>query len=399
MSTCVEVAEFVSRESGRPELVTDFRGGDFTPTTTCLNLIDKAHKYLDRRFSHENREISARFPIGAGDYVLTLPAGLKFITRVDIETSDGSIIPCGGLERRTLAQLRDRYGEVFGAIPRALPREWCRNAIAPIVNILTNGSFDSSVAPWRIVGDNGELVYEDGTAKLVSTQSGVLAGGQMFYTFPSTRDLRGFIFDFEIKEITTGTSLIIGLQTNGILEYAVLAATATVGFSSIVLVDNFNEDILAACEGVFIGTLSAAGKFIRFDNFKLYHTVDLGVVLGNEATFARGDFIFMPPSDSAYTLVIYYAAHAANMTENDDISWWSDKHPDVLELAIKRQIAIDLNRNKTEEKDYEDDIETAILDLETDAVLEAQQGGPETRHIAWRGESTRRRPRWRLGGD
>jgi len=210
----------------------DYSDGDFTPTAVFLRIINKAHRFLDLRLSHEDRGVEFREAMSQGQYLLDTPEGLKYIVRIDIEDGDGKVLPEGGLQRVSIDWLRDKYGKVFSQVEAGTPRYWARER------------FDPSS------GDDGIVV--------------------------------------------------------------------------------------------------------------------------------------MPPAKDDCTVIIHSARYAVEMNDDSDVSWWSDKHPDILELAIKRQIAIDLSRNKTEQNDYEVDIEKAILDVETDVAMEKYAGPPVTRRFGWR---------------
>lgn len=500
MQTLLDVSEQAARELARPELVVDFNGGDFTPTPTFLRVINAAHRHLDRRHSHESRSVAARVPLHAGQWHLPAPPGLKHVTRLDLEDSDGRILPPGGLERRTLAFLRDQYGQSFGDVAPGLPLEWARNSLpAPptVVDMLAldwdvltgprSNYFEPGVFPeeergvdaslytmqtqlavppgqWHLVIEwensledgassesvvqlsgalNGLLVDAAGlehtgagphfiSESFISESEEILTlsiaseatgGGPMAWSFmrcwvtgaaPPTgpgpgqlavshSDLfavnaagSGFAWDnLDPLQLVTA-QYHLAAPVSGPVRFSVEIESG--GLSVAVYAPGDSVDgtdyLYVAATGDYTIARSTPWSYVSFiigqnvtESSPGQYEAPRGALVGlthDEPVKVMGELVVMPPADQDYTAVIHHAAHAPALLEAGDVSWWSDKHPDILMLAIKRQVELDLNRNKTGVRDYDEDIEGAVYDLETDAAMESQAGPSRAFRFGWR---------------
>lgn len=358
MNTCVDISEQVASELARPELVVDYNGEDFTPTPTFLRIMNAAHQHLDRRFSHENRSEVTRLPLAQGQWWLDLPAGLKYISRIDLEDADGNIVPNGGLGRRTLAYLRDRYGQTFGLVAEGQPQEWAR-AIGEVIagaEKIENGDFAADLSGWTA---SQGWTWEDGVAKF--SYPGI--GGTLSQLF-TEQDLSGNTLRFDAV-LSAGATVTI--QFWGITGFP---APIFVAYDNITASGSYEIALPPLTRAGISFLCLTAGAVVTLDNVSI-------------ATDDEADCVVMPPADQAYTAVVYHTAYASPWVENTDVSWWSDKHPDILVLAIKRQVELELNRNSTGVKDYDSTLELALFDVETDAGMESQAGPTEAFRFGW----------------
>lgn len=376
MSTCVEISRDVVEDVRRPELVADYNGGDYTPTRAFLRVINAAHRHLDRRCSHENREYVYRIPIGVGQFAVNTPDELKYITRIDLDDgSDNTIVPFEGLSRVEHSFLRDLYAKRFSTVDTGSPVYWCRNEISQVVSVLRNPDFATAIAPWTI-RLFGTLAFDAGTAELTTAADPDLLlsdGAQMMYTFDAPLDLRFFTFGFDVTAISgAGITLRVGVMSDDVMTNVTLTSSATVAAFTNTLSDIFSDTILSSAQAIEVRIVAAAGASINVDNMNLYERAD-----------EQGSLIVMPPADKTYTLVINYGAYALEMASNSDTTRWSRKNPDILVLAIKRQIEIDMNRNSTGVKDYDEALEVALFDVETDNGMEETSGRRVEQRFGW----------------
>lgn len=123
MSTLVQISEQVARELGRPELVSDFNGGTYTPTATFLRIIKSAHILLDDRGERRDETIVYTQSLAAGEYEVDLLFDLHTIDSVDLETSTTRSVP---LIQRTYEAMRELYPEPFSGVTTGEPSSWCR---------------------------------------------------------------------------------------------------------------------------------------------------------------------------------------------------------------------------------------------------------------------------------
>jgi hypothetical protein len=79
--------------------------------------------------------------------------------------------------------------------------------------------------------------------------------------------------------------------------------------------------------------------------------------------------LFWPPADGNYTVEINGLFYSPDLASDDDHSFWSTVHPEILLMAANRQMEIDY-RNTQGVKDWEAAIQTEILGLGKDLVEE-----------------------------
>lgn len=228
MATLVQIAFAVADELGRPELVTNFNGADYTPTATLLRMINAAQERLDNLVDHPAEELRADLSVVEGDYLVTLPTFLQHIERLDLESSTTRTT----LEKRDESWMRANYAEPFADQAEGIPINWSR------------------------------------------------------YT-PTTA-------------ITNARQLLI-----------------------------------------------------------------------------------MPPADAAYTLCVTGRKYLTAFASNSDTTWWSVAHPNILIKMVKRTIAYELNRNKTEVEDWDSEIREDVYEIERQQGVEDMAGDIKTRYLGW----------------
>lgn len=388
---CVEISEAVARELARPELVTDFNGGDFTPTSEFLHLINKAHLHLDRLNDHENDAITSRMSLSSGAFGIALPEHVKYIRRIDLEDSTGNIVPLGGLTRVDIAWLRDRFGQQFDLESPGEPKYWARNGVRVVEqssNGILNGEFSQGLLHWRTlpidIRPDGDSPYEsvEGTPSV--------SGGQLILNknggYPEAPDAVYQIFDeqpegrvlsIEVDSIESGVFLYVYLRLTegGDIENSTAAGSliiSTSGTHTLEATGDFNTITL------LVGG-NEQDKTVVIEQV----SIDLDISVSSDPTEGL-DIVTMPPADRDYTAVIHHTQYATAMSANGDESWWSAHHPDVLELSIKRQIARDINRNQTEVREYDSDLVVALDDLNAYASREEHTGPLVTYRLGWR---------------
>ena len=77
MPTLEDICYAVSTELGRPELVEDYAGADYTPTPTLLRMVKTAHRYLDRFVEQPNEKREVAILVSQGQYMARLPETLQ----------------------------------------------------------------------------------------------------------------------------------------------------------------------------------------------------------------------------------------------------------------------------------------------------------------------------------
>ncbi len=79
--------------------------------------------------------------------------------------------------------------------------------------------------------------------------------------------------------------------------------------------------------------------------------------------------VFLPPADGDYVIEVVGNFYNMSLSADTDSSFWSGQHPDVLIMAIMRQLEI-FNRNTAGVKDWEASIDTAVIGIDMDAAKE-----------------------------
>lgn len=228
MSTLVQIAQAVSTELGRPELVVSWATADYTPTPTLLRMINAAQTRLTDMIDAPFERLRAEIAVAQGDYLITLPQIWQDIDQVDLESTTARTT----LVKREERWMRENYTEPFANVDQGIPLDWSR--------------------------------YSPTTA------------------------------------ITNARQLLL-----------------------------------------------------------------------------------LPPADAAYTLCVTGSKCVADFSANSDTSWWSVAKPNILVKMVKRVIAYELNRNRTEVADWDAEIREDIFEIERQQGVEDMAGDIETRRLGY----------------
>lgn len=368
MATLQDISRQVSSELARPELVADFANADYTPTATFLRIINAAGRRLERMVDYvpEFRRISKE--IVAGQYFVNLPKQLQYIDQIDIENSTSRY----QLEPQSDRWMREKFDEPFDNVDVGQPLYWSRWIPdgERFENLVVNGDFASDTSSWTESG--GILSWSAGKAKLASSG----AGSGMYQEFSPAIDIRGHRLNFSVSTSGNVTNYWVSLW-NGATGIIMLPLDT----DGLVYIDErmayfveqglqTQEDVDAvvqACDKIAVVMLGDSGAYIEVDNVSI-----------NTALSSTGNLLIMPPADAAYTLYVKSKVYTDEMVDLSDTTWWSNRHPDLLVTFVKRQIAVELNRNQTEVSEYDDEIAPQLFEIERCAAAEEQAGGPET---------------------
>lgn len=78
----------------------------------------------------------------------------------------------------------------------------------------------------------------------------------------------------------------------------------------------------------------------------------------------------MPPCDADRTLRIHATWYSQDLTADGDKSFWTARHPDLLERATRLQIETDLHRNSEGQRDFRVSLQEDVQDIYFDLVEE-----------------------------
>lgn len=119
-----------------------------------------------------------------------------------------------------------------------------------------------------------------------------------------------------------------------------------------------------------------SGVSFNGDIYLLSYGVVLRIILASDAILQPADLLFMPPSSESITMEVLGGAYAYEMREDSDVSWWSDRHPEILVRAARMQLEIDRHRNSTGVKDFVEMLLADVKSIYHEQVAERTAGPP-----------------------
>lgn len=372
MANLVEISEQVASELGRPELVTNYATGDYTPTAMFLRIINAAVKRLERLVDYHAEFRMVPVDVESGQYFVNIPKELAYIDSIDLESTTARY----RMEPRSEVWMREFYPEPFASVGTGRPVDWSRWAGTGVrfANILQNGDFTVDVSDWT--QGTGTLSWSSGKAKILSSGT----SGDMSQAL-SDVDLRGYRLNSNISTSGSVTAYWISLW-NGVTNI-VLRPLSTDGLIDLdermayyveqgLYTQAEVDSVMQACDLIAVVMLGGSGSYIEVENISL-----------TTPESSAGNLLIMPPADAAYTLNIRARVYADYFVNNSDTTWWSNRHPDILVTMVKRQIAVELNRNNTERDEYDAELAPQIFEIEKGMAAEEQAGEPYTGQLGW----------------
>ena len=83
--------------------------------------------------------------------------------------------------------------------------------------------------------------------------------------------------------------------------------------------------------------------------------------------------VLMPPSDSDYSIEVVGHFYSAELSADDDSTFWTEQHPTLLYAATMREIE-KIHRNTAGRADWEQAIQADIVTIDMDGVAEESAG-------------------------
>lgn len=369
MANLATISRQVATELGRPELCVDFAGGDYTPVARFLRIINAANKRLERMVDYEAEFRRIEIPVEQGDYFLNLPKEVQYIDSMDIEDATTRY----RMHMRDDQYMRDFYNEPFADVAQYRPLDWCRWTPEgqQFENLVLNGDFIADTSEWT--QDTGTLSWSAGKARLTSAGS----GAAMYQEFSPGLDIRGYRLNSNITVSGSGvTNYWISIWNQ--LSNIVLYPTLTDGLIDIdermrhfvqqgIYTQAQVDTIVQSCDRIAVVMMGGNNDYIEVDSVAL-----------TTARSSPGNLLVLPPADTDYTIFVRSRVYADDMVNNADTTWFSNRHPDILVTMVKRQIAVELNRNNTERDEYDQELRVQIFELERATGAESQSGPPES---------------------
>lgn len=359
----LEISRIVSDELGRPELVVNF-GTDYTPTSRFLRLINAASRRLDRRVDTHNEWRRWRGNLVAGQYLLDIPKDVQHIDEIDIE-ADGQRYK---LEMRDEFWMRRNYDEPFSVVQNDRPLDWSRWTPTGLYgeSLIKNSDFSSTTTDWTAIA--GSVTVSGGKLRLQSSG----ASAAMEYEFDEPQDLIGAIFSFDVVGMADSADLYYVSFFNGADDYLIQPLSTDGQFLIEDIIQYYVEQGLDAddlreafrsIDKIQVAVVASSGDWIDLDNIKLINLQS-----------SAGNVLVLPPADKEYAVNVRARVWSTDFVNNTDRTWWSNRNPDILITAIKRQIAEELNRNRTEVEEYDAVLAEQLYELEKCMAAEEQSG-------------------------
>jgi hypothetical protein len=96
--------------------------------------------------------------------------------------------------------------------------------------------------------------------------------------------------------------------------------------------------------------------------------VDTNFVIYTDPAFTRGLYV-MPPCDGAYSVLVLADWQPIELVDDADINFWTS-NPEVLDLAVRAQIELNLHRNRTGWEDFQQALVLEVQKLQRDYTAE-----------------------------
>jgi hypothetical protein len=94
-------------------------------------------------------------------------------------------------------------------------------------------------------------------------------------------------------------------------------------------------------------------------------------------------FFLMPPVDKAYTLECAGADYAERLVDDDDINWWTHRHPGMVLSAARMQYERMVMRNESSAAEMETALLRQIKPIRHKLAVEEMAGPSEQSMIGW----------------
>ena len=179
--------------------------------------------------------------------------------------------------------------------------------------------------------------------------------------------------------ITSGQRLLEGLidtpQTNAKYEKALTIGDTTLTFQNCraieeVWLSDTDDGVSILKEVSHNDILEAFPELSSEDEgTPAYYAVDVVRVIGTEGTESVKGIIFMPPTDTAYTMVIKGEFGLKLLSGDNDINYWTEKYPEILVMAALYMLEV-FYRNTEGMRDWLASIMLSIDGIDKSVVAE-----------------------------
>lgn len=147
MATYGQAKQQLVRLSGHPELVTDAKTGDFTDHSDyrrpkARDFFEAADRYCQLRLPYKGEIQETTINAAIGDYLLELPANIRFVSRVLMPTGYTPLI------RATRDELLATYEGPLSELTNGTPAHWAPGPYVPgdPASILIASPTDTAIA-------------------------------------------------------------------------------------------------------------------------------------------------------------------------------------------------------------------------------------------------------------
>jgi len=127
-----------------------------------------------------------------------------------------------------------------------------------------------------------------------------------------------------------------------------------------------------------VGTLAAPQRTTSEATLESAGAVDMDMMVFSDPLITQA-LCVMPPTDVDRTLAILGSWRSVELVNNDDVNFWTLNNPRILQRATRREIELDLHRNREEAAFLAQDIMIDLKRLEQAATTE-EAAGPAKRY-------------------
>ena len=111
--------------------------------------------------------------------------------------------------------------------------------------------------------------------------------------------------------------------------------------------------------------LATYGPIAELDNGTPAHWAPGPYVPGDPATV-----MFLPPTDTAASITIRGGFYSEDYSDDDNVTWWSENHPDVLIRCARAFIKLDLELMPAQAKLLFEQVEVDLMKIYHDTIRE-----------------------------
>lgn len=408
----LEIRTNLIKDTGHYELVTDAENDDYTDNGAD-RFIKEGQKLLEQLCPPPIVSREQTVKVQQGQYLVYIPE-IRALEYVYLYDMDGNRYD---IEKYDYKDLVDMYEECFDQVDEAQPEYISR---LPIMNQAYVSLEHSS---WYVSHDAEEVEFEttlpgpfSGISELDNDSHWDTIGEKIKHTVYTKYTGEGLarlpdIIYYSIRsfaiclfpETFSGemTVTIDATLSEKMRMTAVLAYISEEDDGIYIDLSSISETIdmdaiLAAFNGSMYEILETGETAITFDK-GMYNALILfarplaeddellwsddileeSVVINSvfsEYNERSANIVVMPPADKTYKIKAIGTVHDREFVNDEDATWWSSNHPELLMLAARVHMEIALHRNESGAQALRDQIQQRVMEIAAHLTYEKVSG-------------------------